>query len=74
MLNQSLRFPSPQPDDKTTATAAAPDFLAHLQQRLGLDELTAAEKLQLWLAAYQPGPAALQRAGDVAHETKTRAA
>lgn len=71
MLNQSLRFPSPQPDDKT---AAAPDFLAHLQQRLGLDELTAAEKLQLWLAAYQPGPAALQRAGDVAHETKTRAA
>ncbi len=74
MLNQSLRVPSDQPDDGCTTTPGAPDFLAHLQQRLGLDELTAAEKLQLWLAAYQPGPAALQRAGGVAHETKTRAA
>ena len=45
------------------APADAPtDFLRHLQGRLGLDEPTAAEKLQSWLLAYEPGPRALRRA------------
>jgi hypothetical protein len=38
-----------------------PDFLCHLQQRMGVDELTAAETLQLWLSSYEPGPNALAR-------------
>jgi hypothetical protein len=38
-----------------------PDFLWHLQQRMGVDELTAAETLQLWLSSYEPGPTALAR-------------
>jgi hypothetical protein len=38
-----------------------PDFLWHLQQRMGVDEVTAAETLQLWLSSYEPGPNALAR-------------
>jgi hypothetical protein len=38
-----------------------PDFLWHLQQRMGVDELTAAETLQLWMSTYEPGPNALAR-------------
>jgi hypothetical protein len=38
---------------------AAPDFLGHLQQRLGIDDRSAVARLQFWLSTYQPGPAAL---------------
>jgi hypothetical protein len=38
------------------------DFLSHLQERLGLDEPAAAQRLQHWLHSYEPGPAALARA------------
>jgi hypothetical protein len=39
------------------------DFLGHLRERLGVDDRAATERLQAWLSAYQPGPAALARAG-----------
>lgn len=37
----------------------APNFLGHLQERLGVDDQGAAEWLELLLATYEPGPAAL---------------
>jgi len=43
----------------------APDFLGHLQERLGVDDHSAAARLlQLWLATYEPGPAALAHFAD----------
>ena len=48
--------------DQSPAARAPTNFLGHLQERLGVDELTAAERLQVWLLTYEPGPTALQRA------------
>lgn len=42
----------------------APDFLGHLQERLGVDDRSAAARLQLWLLTYKPGPAALAHFAD----------
>jgi hypothetical protein len=61
-------------NDRPTPPDAPSDFLRHLQGRLGLDEQTAAQKLQSWLFTYQPGPTALERALERRERDETVAA
>ncbi len=61
-MKQGPRFFSSKLDENLPPSGAPADFLGHLQERLGLDEPTAVERLQVWLTTYQPGPAALERA------------
>ncbi len=68
------RFLSSELNDKPAAPGTAADFLGHLQERLGLDERTAVERLQAWLSTYEPGPAALERAGCSRNRRQTAAA
>jgi hypothetical protein len=70
MIKPGQRLLTPERNDPPAAADAPTDFLSHLQGRLGLDESTAAKKLQNWLLSYEPGPTALRRAvGDDCDET-----
>lgn len=62
MTKPGQRLLSSELNNQPASADAPTDFLRHLQGRLGLDEPTAAEKLQTWLLSYQPGPTALRRA------------
>ena len=55
------RFGSGEISDNGLSCGPTPDFLWHLQQRMSVDERTAAETLQFWMSTYEPGPNALAR-------------
>jgi hypothetical protein len=58
MKVEQLRFRN-ELADYTPNNDPVPDFLGHLQERLGVDDRSAAARLQFWLTTYEPGPAAL---------------